>query len=144
VVGSFYDCVLTGGPPLNRPDIRRMVEALRRAEAETPEPICYLISGDLAHIGPKFEPGQRLTAPFLEQSHAQDQALLRQAEAVDPGGFFQVVTAEGDERSICGLPPVYVTLEAVRPRTAKRLHYDRYLHPRGHESVSFASVAFYR
>ena len=40
-----------------------MIEALcGKVEDETQEPICYLISGDLAHIGPKFgdpDPVQR-------------------------------------------------------------------------------------
>ena len=48
VVGSFHDATLLGTAPSKIEDIGRMVQALRRAEAETPEPICYLISGDLA------------------------------------------------------------------------------------------------
>ena len=51
---------------------------------------------------------------------------------------------EEDRRRICGLPPTYTVLEAVRPAHGKVLHYDQYLHPRGYESVSYASVAFYR
>ena len=31
-----------------------MVERCAKWKHETPEPICYIISGDLAHIGPKF------------------------------------------------------------------------------------------
>src|SRR5262249_55534760 len=54
LVGSFHDCIDMGGiSPAKRLDVARMIEALRRAEAETAEKICYLISGDLAHIGPK-------------------------------------------------------------------------------------------
>ena len=47
LVGSFHDCVLSGASPTDCEDIGRMVERLRRVEAETTEPICYLISGDL-------------------------------------------------------------------------------------------------
>lgn len=143
VVGSFHDCVLAGSAPHARTDIGRMVEALRRAEEETPEPICYLISGDLAHLGPKF--GDRLPVEErgLRQSRAQDEALLRHAEAVDPAGYFRVIAEEGDRRRICGLPPTYTVLEAIRPARGKLLHYGQYVHPRGHESVSFASVGFY-
>src|SRR5207253_9859478 len=65
VVGSFQDCVDTGLAPAAQNDIGRMIEALRRAEAETNEPICYLISGDLAHIGPKFGDPDPVTEPFL-------------------------------------------------------------------------------
>jgi AmmeMemoRadiSam system protein B len=144
VVGSFQDCVLDGGLPSAREDVGRMVAALRRAEAETPEPVCYLISGDLAHLGPKFGDPDPVGGAALAHSRRQDQALLRLAEAADPAGFFRAVAGEGDRRRICGLPPAYTLLEAVRPARGRVLHYDQYLHPRGHESVSFASVAFYR
>jgi hypothetical protein len=144
VVGPFQDCVREGDLPAAAPDIGRMLAALRRAEAQTEEPICYLISGDLAHIGPKFGDPLPVDAPFLAHSLRQDQAILRHAEAADPAGYFGVIASEGDCRRICGLPPTYTVLEALRPGHGKLLHYDQYVHPRGHESVSFASVAFYR
>lgn len=144
VVGSFADCVADGRAPTAKEDIAQMIEALRRTEAETPEPICYIISGDLAHIGPKFGDLRPLERPQLEQSRKQDLAVVRQSEAADPTGYFQVIADEQDARRICGLPPTYTVLEAFRPRQGKLLHYDQYVHPRGFESVSFASVGFYR
>jgi AmmeMemoRadiSam system protein B len=145
VVGSFQDCVAGRViSPFIQADIGRMVEALRRAEAETKEPICYLISGDLAHIGPKFGDPRPVDGPWLNQSREQDLALIRRAEQVDLIGYFQVVASENDRRRICGFPPTYTLLEAVRPRQGQLLHYDQYVHPRGFESVSFASMAFYQ
>jgi AmmeMemoRadiSam system protein B len=144
VVGSFADCVADGGLPSEQADVRRMVDALRAVEAETPEPVCYLISGDLAHIGPKFDDPDLVDERTLACSRGQDQAILRQAEKADPAGYFRVIAEERDRRRICGLPPTYVVLEAVRPGSGRLLHYDQYVHPRGYESVSFASVAFYR
>ncbi len=145
LVGSFGDSVRDGGLPRDREDVGRMVEVLRQAEAETDEPVCYIISGDLAHIGPYFDADDPPAAgPLLAQSRAEDQAILERAEAADAAGFFEVIAAEGDRRRICGLPPAYTTLEAVRPARGKVLHDDQYVHPRGEQSVSFASVAFYR
>jgi AmmeMemoRadiSam system protein B len=144
LTGGYHDCVRLRLAPTSQPDIARMVEALRRVETEIQEPICYLISGDFAHIGPKFGDPRPVGSPLLEHSRAQDGALLRRAEAADPLGFFQVIAEEGDCRRICGLPPTYVALEATRPDSGKVLHYDQYVHPQGYESVSFASVAFYR
>jgi AmmeMemoRadiSam system protein B len=144
VVGSFQDAVITGVPPRALDDVARMIEALRQTEAETGEPICYLISGDLAHIGPKFGDQLPVKDRQLTQSRQQDQAILKQAEAVDPCGYFRVIADENDARRICGLPPTYTVLEALRPSRGKLLHYGQYVHPRGYESVSFASVAFYR
>lgn len=144
LVGSFFDCVEAERSPEQLPDIGRMIDALRRATAETPEPICYIISGDLAHLGPKFGDREQVVEPLLSHSQRQDQAILERAEAADADGLFRVIAAEQDARRICGLPPAYTVLQALRPRRGTRLHYDRYLHPKGHESVSFASVAFYR
>ncbi|HLN33250.1 MAG TPA: AmmeMemoRadiSam system protein B [Gemmataceae bacterium] len=143
VVGSFQDAINGGRPPRDCEDIGRMIEALRRAEKETAESICYIISGDLAHLGPKFGDNEPVAAPLLRNSRDQDQAILRKAEAANVDGYFQVIADEGDRRRICGLPPTYIVLDAFRPSRGKVLHYDQYVHPRGYESVSFASVAFY-
>jgi AmmeMemoRadiSam system protein B len=145
LVGPFADCVADPAlAPSARNDVGRMVEALRRAEAETAEPICYLISGDLAHIGPKFGDPRQVDEPFLAHSQEQDQRLMSRTEAVDMAGYFRVIADEHDRRRICGLPPTYTLLEAIRPSQGRLVHYDQYVHPQGFESVSFASVAFYR
>jgi AmmeMemoRadiSam system protein B len=144
VVGSFQDCIDDGTLPHDRDDISRMVEALRRAEVETGEPICYIISGDLAHIGPKFGDPEPVRQPALTESHRRDRALIERAQNVDFVGYFRQIAEEHDSRRICGLPPTYTVLTAVRPGRGELLHYDQYVHPRGHESVSFASMAFYR
>jgi MEMO1 family protein len=144
VVGSFQDCLASKQLPGEKSDIGRMIQALRAVEKETAEPICYLISGDLAHIGPKFGDPSPVSEPLLGYSRIQDQVILRQTESADPAGYFQVIAAEGDQRRICGLPPTYTILEALQPTRGKVLAYDQYVHPQGHESVSFASVAFDR
>src|SRR5262249_31446330 len=92
VVGSFHDCALRGRQPRDCADIARMVEALRATEQQTKEPVCYLISGDLAHIGPKFGDRGPVAEDQLAHSRRQDEALLRQAEAADPAGYFAVIT----------------------------------------------------
>jgi AmmeMemoRadiSam system protein B len=144
LVGSFHDAVATGVEPKVKDDIARMIEALRRAHAETEEPVCYLISGDLAHLGPKFGDRRPAAGAFLERSRVQDEAILSQAETADAAKFYRIIADEEDRRRICGLSPTYLVLEALRPARGRRLHYQQYVHPRGQESVSFASMAFYR
>jgi hypothetical protein len=143
LVGSFADRVETQTVPAGQADIARMVQALRAAEAEAGEPICYIISGDLAHIGPKFDDPRLLDDNYLRASAAQDQRLLQAATAVDADGYFSVIAAENDARNICGFPPTYTTLHACQPTQGRLLHYAQYVDPKGYESVSFASMAFY-
>jgi AmmeMemoRadiSam system protein B len=143
LVGSFRDRVAYRSDPGEADDIGRMVTALRRAEAEAGEPVCYLISGDLAHIGPKFGDPLPVSESQLAASRAGDESILDRLTAADPAGYFNVLAEEEDGRNICGFPPTWLTLAAVRPRTGRVLHYGRYVHPTGHESVSFAAAAFY-
>ena len=142
VVGTFGDCVETEIQPRERSDIRRMIAALQKVAADWKEQICYVISGDLAHIGPKFEDPEPVDEPLLSESLAQDQALMECASRIDMKGYFNIISAEQDRRRICGLPPTYTTLEALAPRNGRLLHYNRYVDPKGSESVSFASMAF--
>ena len=92
---------------------------------------------------PKFGDEGRLKSGFLADSRNRDRAILEMAEAVDPDGYFRLIAAEGDAGRICGLPPTWTVLQAIRPKRGQVLHYEQYVHPRGFESVPFASAAFY-
>lgn len=154
VVGSFHDCIVRGIEPIEADDIGRMIAALRAVERETNEPICYIISGDLAHLGPKFGDPRPVDSTELHSSRCQDFALLHELGAgvknpprtapPDPAAYFRIIASEGDARRICGLPPTYTVLEALHPSRGEVLHYDRYAHLLGYESVSFASVVFFK
>lgn len=152
VVGSFQDCIALRRDPAGMEDIARMIEALRKVERGMDEPICYIISGDLAHLGLRFGDSGAVSPTLLTHSRRQDFTLLqelgertpRREQPPDPVGFFRVVAEEEDARRICGLPPAYTVLQVLQPTGGKLLHYDQYLHPDGNESVSFASMVFER
>jgi AmmeMemoRadiSam system protein B len=143
LTGSFGDHVRTKDDPAGADDVARMVEALRMAEAACPEPVCYVISGDLAHIGPKFGDRRKAAGPWLDESREKDASILKSLEAADAGEFFGTIAAEQNRRRICGLSPTWLTLAVTRPKAGKVLHYQQYVHPQGRESVSFAAAAFY-
>lgn len=144
LVGSFGDAVRSRGSPSDLNDIAAMVTTLSAAEDAAGEPVCYIISGDLAHIGPKFDDPEPVDEPLLEHSEAQDRKIIHAAENTNADGYFRVIASEQDRRRICGLPPTWMTLSAAKPSRGRLLHYGRYVHPQGYESVSFASMAFDR
>lgn len=142
LVGSFGDCVAEGTKPGEHSDIRRMAEALRQIDAELKQPACYIISGDLAHIGPKFDDPDPVDERMLADGRNKDERILEAAAAGNANAYFEMVAAEGDSRRICGMPPTTLFLEALRPSRGKVLAYDQYAHPDGFESVSFAAMVF--
>ena len=88
LTGAIDDRVQKRADPAEAEDIARMVRALRAAEAACPEPVCYVISGDLAHIGPKFDDRRKATGAWLAKSRDKDGEILRTLEAADPAAFF--------------------------------------------------------
>jgi len=144
VVGSFHDCVGLRRDPLAQPDIVRMVAALQELERSTPEPICFIISGDLAHIGPKFGDSPPLHDHTLRHSAARDRRLLVEVTQADPEGYHEVIVEEADQRRVCGYAPTWLVLASTRPTSGQVLAFEQYVAPDRSESVSFAAAVFSR
>ena len=79
---------------------------------ETKEPICYIISGDLAHIGPKFDPLQRLDSAYCSTAKRRTRHYCGTLRRSMWTGISASSPASRTTRSICGLPPTFATLEA--------------------------------
>lgn len=143
LVGSFHDAVEENRSPSGKEDIAQMTSALRRAESECGENVCYVVSGDLAHIGMKFGDPWQVDADRSAWCRNMDMELLESFASGCSASLFEFIASEKDGRRICGFPPGYTMLQAVQPEAGKVLCYDQFVDPRGFEIVSFASLAFY-
>ena len=142
LVGSFGDMVDEDGQPTHQPDIARMIEAIQLAEKASGKRVCYIVSGDLAHIGPKFGDPWRVDDEKSRWCRDADESLLRALASAKESDLFQFIAQEKDERRVCGFPPLYVALSASKPSSGRRLCYDQFVDPKGSEIVSFAAMAF--
>jgi len=144
LAGSFHEFIAAGQSPAESPQVAAFVAALRKTAAAHPGKVCYISSGDLAHIGQRFGDRAFLDAERLKQQAASDKSLLEAACRPDPEGFFTQIAHEHDRDRICGLAPTYTMLEAIQSRRGELLRYDQAVELDGTSCVSFASAAFYR
>jgi AmmeMemoRadiSam system protein B len=142
LVGSFSDAVDAGDDPSTLGDVARMVRTLTEVEQGSDLRFCYVVSGDLAHMGPKFGDRWRIDSARSRHCRTRDEALLARMADGDPRSLFAAISEEGDERRVCGFPPLYVALSAARPTGGRLLCYDQFVDPSGSEIVSFASMVF--
>jgi MEMO1 family protein len=142
LVGSFHECVERGINPAEMPHIADVIHIIREVVAERGEPVCYIVGGDLAHVGMKFGDQGPLTPAFLTQVAREDQELLAAAARVDAEGFFRVIAAHHDRRRICGFPPTYMLLSTMDAAAGTLLKYDQAVEPATQSMVSYASVVF--
>jgi len=143
LTGSFHELVSSGSSPAESPQVGAFVSAMRKAVAEHPGKVCYISSGDLAHLGRRFGDAKLLDQARLEEQSVDDLKLLDAACRVDAEAFFQHVAGQGDRNRICGLSPTYTLLAAARPARGEFLKYSQAVEPDGTSCVSFASLAFY-
>lgn len=144
LVGSFHEFVREGKSPGESPPLRAFVAAMQKTLANYQGKVCYISSGDLAHIGQRFGDRQFLDAARLKRQAADDQALLAAAAQPDAEEFFRRIARQQDANRVCGLSPTYTMLQVMRPGRGEVLKYDQAVELDGTACVSFGSLAFYR
>jgi AmmeMemoRadiSam system protein B len=143
LVGSFHECVARQINPAGMAHIADFIQAIRQVATARGEPLCYIVGGDLAHVGMKFGDQGGLTPAFLDQVAREDHALLAAAAQMDAEGVFQLIAEHQDRRRICGFPPTYMLLSTMPARAGTVLKYDQAVEPATQSMVSYASVVFH-
>ncbi len=142
LVGSFHDLMRGGVEPILDAEVRRMVDALRAAEAASGRKIAYIGGIDLCHVGPEFGDSGPVDDAFLARVRDFDRTLLDRAVGLDAAGWFEQAARVENRYRVCGLAATYTMLHAIGPSTGRLLRYDQAVDPARTCCVSFASVAF--
>lgn len=115
---------------------------LNKVIAESGRNPLYLISGDLAHIGKRF--GDNWSAESkLDELRITDYEIMDAISKGDSRYFFNTIASNTDKNRVCGLPPVYTFLEAIKPGKSTVLGYEQWNDSPTESAVSFGSCAWY-
>lgn len=134
--GSFHHFISTPYEPANDPTFAGALDALTAALGD--RSVLVVAAADLAHVGPFF--GDAVAVDFAGRARmaAADEALIEAMCAGDAQAFYGQIEAENDQRNICGLSPIYLTLRLLGPTTGERAGYERC--PADQEGASWVSV----
>ena len=144
LVGSFQDLLERGVDPIDDPEVRRFVEALRAVEAASGQRVAYIGGIDLCHVGPEFGDPNPVDVALQEQVRHFDGVMLDRAAAGDARGWFRTAAGVGNRWRVCGLAATYTFLHAIGPAQGRLLRYHQALDEGRTCCVSFASMAFHR
>lgn len=121
--------------------LEQSVDVLRRTVAESGRKALWLVSGDLAHVGPKF--GDDAPARvMIDDVSAADRRLLDQLETASAPGYHAEIEATDHRYRVCGHAPTAVALHTFRPAGGEVLAYDVWHEDETDSAVSFATVVF--
>ena len=142
LVGSFHDLMESRVEPIDDPEVARMVEALRSAEAASGKKVAYIGGIDLCHVGPEFGDAKPVDDATLGQIRDFDRDMLDRASANDAAGWFGTAAEVDNRWRVCGLAATYTMLHAIGPAKGRLLSYDQAVNPSRTCCVTFASVAY--
>jgi MEMO1 family protein len=143
LVGSFHDLMERSIDPIQDPEVRRFIEALRIVEAGRGRSVAYIGGIDLCHVGPEFGDSSPVDPVLQEQVRRFDGEMLDRAAVGDAAGWFRTAGAIGNRWRVCGLAATYTFLHAIGPARGRLLKYEQALDDRRNCCVSFASMAFH-
>ena len=121
LVGSFHDLMERGIDPIDDPDVKRFIEALRTVESGQGRSVAYIGGIDLCHVGPEFGDSNPVDPVLQEQVRRFDGEMLDRAAAGDAEGWFRTAGAIGNRWRVCGLAATYTFLHAIGPAQGRLL-----------------------
>lgn len=136
LTGSFQKFVDEQDSPSNCQELKATVETLRGVAAQ--KRTLVIAAGDLAHVGPAFG-GPPLDFMGRAKLRGDDDQLLSAICDGDVEAFYRHIQAEGDRRNICGLPPIYLTLQILGQTHGQITGYE--ICPADQTNTSSVSVA---
>lgn len=121
--GSFQTFVDRGESPSRSASISATVAVLKRIAAQ--QRTVFVAAADLAHVGPAFGDRLALDASAQARLGARDQKLIDILSGAGAEDFFEEIRGEGDQRRICGMPPIYLMLATLSGVKGSPTGYDQ-------------------
>jgi hypothetical protein len=146
LITSFYPFIQSHKQkqilPTANADFMSFCDALREVLAASGKKVAFVASGDMAHIGRKFDDPYD-AATMLATVEEEDKHLLHAMEASNADEYFRRIAAVEDVYKICGLPPVYTMLELANCTDGSSLAYEQWHERPTRSAVTYSSVAYY-
>jgi AmmeMemoRadiSam system protein B len=135
----------SGEDPAKDAQIAHFVDGVRALVEREPGKVVVVAGADLAHVGPRFGDARGFDEGERGELEKKDRASLERAAELEPGGFWEHVAADLEERRVCGLAPIWATLRSIAGTGAKGrvLHYEQTVDDEDGSIVSHAAMGFY-
>ncbi len=145
LLGSVDHCLQEGRNPLQAPEVANELDALSEAVSASGKRALYVLSVDLAHVGPKFGHPDRIDDAAAAACETADRELLGYAQRFDAAGLYRSLHADGNSRNVdavAGLFSLHSLLDGADCR-GDLLSYGQNRQGDTGSLVSYASMAFY-
>lgn len=118
--GGFHRFLSNGAQPNEDQEIQQVIKILRQMTAG--RRVLVIASGDLAHVGPAFG-GAPIIGRKRTQLRQTDDEMIANMVAGDADGFFAAIRRINDQNNVCGVAPIYLTMQMVGAIAGEAVDY---------------------
>ena len=133
--GSFDRFIQEGDQPGGDFLLQRFIHTLKPIIED--QSTIVVAAADLSHVGPAFG-GRPLDLMGRGRLKAADQELLDRMCAGDGEGFFEAIRLVENRNNVCGVSPIYLTLQLLGQVEGQAIAYD--LCPADQQGTSLVSI----
>lgn len=123
---------------------RELLEGLQESLAELGKKAVYILSVDLAHMGPKFGHSFEIDSQILEDIEQADRAMLDCVADWNAPGFFESLEADRNHRNVDAPMAVLSWMALDEARGGRLLDYGQDFQSETKSMVSYASMVFWK
>jgi AmmeMemoRadiSam system protein B len=136
---------ISGNDPDGDARVAAFMDGVRTLVESRPGRVVVVAGADMAHVGPRFGDPSAYGEDQRRELEKADRASLDHAAALDAHGFWKHVTADLEERRVCGLAPIWSLLRTLGKGggAGKVLHYEQTIDAEDGSIVSHAALGFY-
>ena len=143
LVGTFAQSIYYGGDPEDDGDVKAFLDALSELRDLQGDRLFFVLGVDMAHMGVRYQ--DRFTAiagkGAMQDVEARDAARIARINALDAGGFWDLVREREDDLKWCGSSPFYAFLKTAPKARGELLRYEQW-NIDERSVVSFAGMSF--
>jgi AmmeMemoRadiSam system protein B len=143
LVGGFAHSIYQGGMPEDDDKVRAFFDALSELREREGDKLFWVMGVDMAHMGARYQDRFEATAGegAMQEVAARDESRIERINALDAGGFWELVRERQDDLKWCGSSPFYTFLKTAPKSRGELLSYEQW-NIDEKSVVSFAGMSF--
>jgi len=143
LIGSFAHSIYEGGMPEDNDRVKAFFDGLGELREREGDNLFWVMGVDMAHMGARYS--DRFSAiageGAMQAVEARDSQRIERINAMDAGGFWDLVRERQDDLKWCGSSPFYTFLKTAPKARGELLNYEQW-NIDENSVVSFAGMGF--
>jgi len=141
--GSLQPYIENGMKLEEIPEITTMIDGLKKTLQEYKKRVVFVLSVDLAHMGPKFGDSDGITETKAQAIKEADYKLFDILSRLDRRQYYELVKKDLLPRRVDACTAIYTLLSIMDKGEGKMVAYGQNFQPDTQSLVSYGSMIFY-